>query len=97
MARAPSAQVHRLAAYYFFMRCKDHPRVVAEFAICMPEELKATSTKPIDSNWSSAPGGTDTSRATRSSKKTSPNDFLEKSMKAITDIAAAVLKKETRQ
>jgi hypothetical protein len=37
--------VHRLALYYFFVKCKDNPRIDDEFMVGMPDNLKGSSTK----------------------------------------------------
>jgi hypothetical protein len=38
--------LHRLSLYFFYVKCKDTPRVDDEFIVGMPDDLKGSSTHP---------------------------------------------------
>jgi hypothetical protein len=57
-ARVKNASAHRLALYYFFVKCKEFPRVDDEFPLLLPEEMKGSShSKPPTEIVMATPGG----------------------------------------
>jgi hypothetical protein len=88
--------VHRLALYYFFVKCEEFPRVDDEFASSLPEDIKGSSNKkPSSEIVLSTPSAarTSISGSRSSSKKANTNDFSDASVQAFKDIAETMKQK----
>jgi hypothetical protein len=72
--------LHRLALYYFFIKCEEFPRVDDEFASSLPEEMKGSlhNKPPLEVFMTPCGGSVCTSKL--SSKKSSTEDFSDASV-----------------
>jgi hypothetical protein len=89
---AGGSMVHRLALYFFYVKCKDNPRVDDKFTHSMPDTLKGMSTKSI-----AVVDSADVSVAGRSQKTLHKQQLLENSTCAFQKIAEMLANKEARE
>jgi hypothetical protein len=96
-AKMKTVYVHRLALYYFFVKCEEFPQVDDEFASSLPEEMKGTSHNRPPSEILMTPGAGATVATSKSSvkKPANMNDFSDASVQAFKDIAATMREKHS--
>jgi hypothetical protein len=95
--KVKTVYVHRLALYYFFVKCKEFPRVDDEFASSLPEEMKGSSHNRPPSEILMTPGaGASVATSKLSVKKpANMNDFVDALVQAFKDIAAMMREKHS--
>jgi hypothetical protein len=96
-AKVKTVYVHRLALYYFFVKCKEFPQVDDEIASSLPEEMTGSShNRPPSEILMTPSAGASVATSKSSVKKlANTNDFLDASVQAFKDIAATVRQKHS--
>jgi hypothetical protein len=88
--------IHRLAVYYFFVKCEDNLSIDDEFQTSMPDELMGSSTNNMRDGGTTACSSV-TASASAGTKRKMKNDVLESVTEGINSIAAVMATKEKRE